>query len=696
MAQAEVRPLPEPEIPPSKRYLNREISRFEFADRVLALAEDRHQPLLERFRFLAIWSRHVDELFQVRVAGLKEQLMAAPDVTSPDGFTPHDQLVMIRGRMEAALARQQALLSEDLLPALAEYRIHIVGPPELTRTERTFLGQMFRSQVFPILTPLAVDPAHPFPYISSLSLNLAVMLRDPERAVPRFARVKIPPVLPRFVHLPDPNRLIAVEEVVGMHLSALFPGTTILEHYPFRVTRDADLEQVDDDAGDLLLAIQQELRRQRRAAMPVRLEVDASMSAEVLDLLTRELELSPLDVYACRGMLDLSGLWQIGSLDRPELRERPWTPVTQARLRQLDERDIFTILKEGDLLVHLPYDSFVTSVEAFVNQAAHDPSVVAIKQTLYRTSGPVNPIVRSLIAAAESGKQVVALVELMARGDEQANIAWAEMLEDRGVHVVYGVVGLKTHAKTTLVLRQEEGQIRTYVHLGTGNYNPDTAQTYEDLGLFSADPDLGADVVELFNFLTGYGRQRQFRRLLVAPMNLREELLRLIRREGARPDGRVVIKLNNLADTEIVDAVYSAAMGGAEVDLICRGVCVVRPGVPGLSERIRVRSILGQFLEHSRIFRFGTPSQAEYFIGSADLMQRNLDRRVEALTPVLDPSLQRVLDQILDCCLADDTRSWQLGPDGEWHRVETVKGIHSQQRLRELALQRGSIGIADG
>ena len=480
-----------------------------------------------------------------------------------------------------------------------------------------------------------------------------------------------------------------MEDVIALHLQSLFPGMEIVDHHPFRVTRDGDLDDVDSDAEDLLAAIQTELRRRRRHARVVRLEVNPGMSAEVLELLTRELELQPSDVYQVDGPLDLSAVHALAQLDRPDLKEEPWTPTTQPRLQGLGAEvpDLFVVLRSGDLLAQHPYDSFATSVEAFIDHAASDPNVLAIKQTLYRTSGPASPIVRALIRAAEAGKQVVALVELKARGDEQANIAWARALEEANVHVVYGLVGLKTHAKVTSVVRREGRHIQHYVHVGTGNYNPSTAHQYEDVSLLSADPDLGADVTELFNLLTGYSRQNRYRKLLVAPTNLRPDLAHLIEREG-KPGGRIVIKVNNLVDPDLIDALYQSSQEGAEVDLIVRSMCSLRPGVPGLSERIRVRSIVGRFLEHSRIFSFGRGEDAELYLGSSDLMPRNLDRRVEVVVPVTDSLLSARLQSILDVCLADDVLAWELSSDGSWSKVPTVAGLNSHRRFQELALDR--------
>ena len=674
--------------PPVSRYINRELSRLDFDERVLAMAEDSRLPLLERVRFLAIFSHNLDDFFQVRVAGLKEQVLAAVAAASPDGMSPLDQLKAIRARVEDLVDRQEGLFTRQIAPALAEAGIAIVRREEVSKKELGQLHTMFRQQIFPVLTPLAVDPGHPFPYISHLSLNLAVMVRDPQRRQQRFARVKVPPVLPRFIPLVEGERYVPLEDVIAMHLPALFPGMEIVAHHPFRVTRDGDLDDVDSDAEDLLAAIQTELRRRRRHARVVRLEVDPDMSPEVLELLTRELELQPADVYEADGLLDLGSLEALARLDRPDLKEEQWTPTTQPRLRGLGAEvpDLFAVLRAGDVLAHHPYDSFATSVEAFIDHAASDPDVLAIKQTLYRTSGPASPIVRALIRAAERGKQVVALVELKARGDEQANIGWARALEEANVHVVYGLLGLKTHAKVTLVVRREGAHIGHYLHVGTGNYNPNTARAYEDVSLLSADADLGADVTELFNLLTGYSRQNKYRKLLVAPTSLRAGITQLIEREAV-VGGRIVIKVNNLIDPEIIDALYAASQAGAQVDLLVRSMCSLRPGVPGLSERIRVRSIVGHFLEHSRVFCFGNGGEPEYFLGSSDLMPRNLDRRVEAVVPVTDPQLRRRLAEILEIYLADDVLAWELGPDGGWRHVPTVAALNSHRRFQEMALE---------
>jgi polyphosphate kinase len=701
---AEAHPEPEstPVVAPvTSRYINRELSRLDFDERVLAMAEDARLPVLERVRFLAIFSQNLDDFFQVRVAGLKEQVLAAVAAASPDGLSPLEQLKAIRARVEGLVDRQVALYRREIAPALAEAGIAIVRREDVSKRELAQLHSVFQKQIFPVLTPLAVDPGHPFPYISHLSLNLAVRVRDPQRPrQPRFARVKVPPVLPRFIPLVEGERYVPLEDVIALHLPALFPGMDIVAHHPFRVTRDGDLDDVDSDAEDLLAAIQTELRRRRRHARVVRLEVDPGMSAEVLDLLVRELELQPSDVYQLDGLLDMGSLSALTHLDRPDLKEETWTPTTQPRLRGIgaEAPDLFAVLRAGDVLAHHPYDSFATSVEALIDQAASDPEVLAIKQTLYRTSGPGSPIVRALIRAAERGKQVVALVEIKARGDEQANIGWARALEEANVHVVYGLLGLKTHAKVTLVVRREGGHIQHYLHVGTGNYNPSTARAYEDVSLLSADSDLGADVTEVFNLLTGYSRQTHYRKLMVAPTNLRAGISQLIEREAV-VGGRIIIKVNNLVDQEIIDSLYAASQAGAHVDLIVRSMCSLRPGVPGLSERIRVRSIVGQFLEHSRIFSFGNGGRPEYYLGSSDLMPRNLDRRVEAVVPVSDPRLRQRLQQILDVELADDVLAWELGPDAGWRRVPSVNGLNSQNRFKELALERahgnGVIGLAN-
>jgi len=674
---------------PESRFINRELSWLEFNHRVLALAEDEALPLLERLKFLAIFTENLDEFFQIRVSGLREQVEAGVvTAQSPDGLNPSEQLRAIRERCLQLVERVDHAM-ESLLPQLDKASIRIVDLEGMSDEDLAFLRQTFTERMFPVLTPLSVDPAHPFPYISNLSLNLAAVVHDPVTGLERFARVKVPPLLPRFVEMPDGERFVPVEAVIAAHLEDLFPGMELESRHAFRVTRDADVEVEEDEAEDLLSAIETVLRRRRRAAEPVRLEVGHTMPPEVLELLLRELDLGPDDVYVSRTLLDLGGLWSLVALDRRDLKEDPWTPVTQPRLVvEHGDLDMFGVLREGDVLVHHPYDSFATSVEAFLQQAARDPAVLAIKQTLYRTSAQESAIIRALIRAAEAGKQVVALVELKARFDEEANITYARALEEAGVHVAYGVVGLKTHAKASLVVRRESSGIRRYAHVGTGNYNATTAKIYEDVGLLTADPEIGADLTDLFNLLTGYSRQHGYRRLLVAPDDLRPELLKLIGRE-ARSGGKIVLKLNSLADADLIDALYEASQAGADIDLIVRGICCLRPGVPGVSNRIHVRSLVGRYLEHSRIFRFGRRGTGyDHFIGSADLMPRNLDRRVESVIPVADPGLKLRLDRVLKVLLSDDVLAWTLRADGTWRKVPTRKGINAQVRLQELALER--------
>jgi polyphosphate kinase len=673
------------------RFLNRELSWLEWNRRVLALAEDPRQPLLERVKYLAIVSANLDEFFQVRVAGLRAQIDAGVSAPSSDGRSPSQQLAELRGRVEEQHRAIETLLHKELLPALAEQRIRLCDWSSLDDSDRVRLGRLFDEQVLPVLTPQSVDRAHPFPYISNLSLNLAVVVRDPSSGENRFARVKVPGLLPRFVPLADGQRFLPVEQLIAAHLDALFPGMEIVSHHPFRLTLDAELA-VDEDVGaDLMAAIQSGLHRRLRMNDAVRLEIDDGMSVKVRDLLVGELELEADDVYVLRGPLGLSGLWSLHALARPDLKDESWMPQTPPRLFAANgSPDLFAVLREGDVLVHHPYDSFRTSVEAFLTQAAIDPDVLAIKHTLYRTSGRDNPIVRALMRAAQTGKEVVALIELKARFDEGSNIAWARRLEQAGVHVVYGIVGLKTHAKIALVVRREGNEIRRYCHIGTGNYNPTTAETNEDVGLLSARPELGADLADVFNYLTGCGRPRGYRRLLVAPATMRARLLEEIRRES-EPGGRIVIKINNLSDDGIIDALYGAAAAGAEIDLIVRSICCLRPGVPGLSERIRVRSVLGRFLEHSRVFRFGHPDRTpRYFIGSADMMARNLDRRVETLVQIDDPALQARLEEILAVNLEPNALAWTLGPDGEWIRPVTAGAQSSHERFQALARQRAN------
>jgi polyphosphate kinase len=677
------------------RYLNRELSWLDFNERVLALAEDPRVPLLERAKFIAIFSQNLDEFFQVRVAGLKEQVSAGIGATSPDGRTPGQQLLEVRDRVERLVLRQQRLFLEGVVPALAANGIRLSSWDELDDDDEKFMVETFEQRIFPVLTPLAVDPGHPFPYISNLALNLAVLLRDPVTSERRFARVKVPDLLPRFVVMPDGERFVPLEQVIAAHLGQLFPGMDVESTDTFRVSRNADLTLEEEEADDLLAAVEIELRR-RQFGRAVRLELSAGITDEVRELLQRELDLAEEDTYRCEGPLDLGGLWSVHALDRPELKDPVFTRVSPARLDTGDEErpDFFAVLREGDVLVHHPYDSFRTTVEEFIRQASTDPHVLAIKMTLYRTSGD-SPIVRSLIRAAERGKQVAVLVELKARFDEGANIEWAKALETAGVHVVYGLVGLKVHTKTALVVRDEADGIRRYCHIGTGNYNSKTARIYEDVGLLTCDPDIGTDLTQLFNFLTGYGRDVKYQTLLVSPHTTRTGIEALISNEVAVAQAggraRITLKMNSLVDTQMIDDLYAASQAGVEVDLIIRGICCLLPGVPGLSERIRVRSIVGRYLEHSRIYRFANgdgPDQPRVLIGSADLMPRNLDRRVEALVPVEEPELQERLDEILEVNLADDTLAWTLHADGHWSRVEGAGAVDTHLRLQEIARTR--------
>jgi len=675
---------------PAGRFLNRELSWLDFNEHVLAFAERRSLPVLERAKFLAIFSVNLDEFFQVRVGSLKMQLEAGIAGTSSAEETTQEKLNAINVRANELLARRSVVFANEVVPDLAEAGIRLSNWDELDADDRAYLDAMFDEQLFPILTPLAVDPAHPFPYISNLSLNLAVVVRAPGELTKRIARVKVPPLLPRFVVLPDGERFVPLEQLIARRLSALFPGMEIVENFPFHVTRNADYDIDLDGAEDMIAAVESVLRRRRRSPIVVRLEVDSSMSEEALSLLVRELRLEESDVYRVEGLLGLSGLFSIAALDRPELKFEPWTSVTQPRLASIEDSgppDLFAVFREGDVLVHHPYESFETSVEAFLLQAARDPSVLAIKQTLYRTSAAESRIMEALLRAAGEGKQVVCIVELKARFDEEANIGWAQELEDAGVHVVYGVVGLKTHAKLCLAVRNENGKIRRYAHIGTGNYNPETAHSYEDLGLFTADPEVTADVSDAFNLLTGYSRQQEFRTLLVAPIGMRPGLLELIRAE-ATPEGRITMKLNSLVDQVLIDALYEASQAGAEIELIVRSICCLRPEEPGLSETIRVRSIIGRYLEHSRVYRFGSGPEATYLFGSADLMPRNLDRRMEVLAPIRDPSLRVRIDEMLELLVADDVLAWQLAADGSWRPPGAAGTRNVQTQLEEAALAR--------
>ncbi|HEX3265397.1 MAG TPA: polyphosphate kinase 1 [Candidatus Limnocylindrales bacterium] len=680
--------------------LSRELSWIEFNARVLHEAADDRNPLLERMKFLAIFASNLDEFFQVRVSTLRRAARVSRVAQIGNGGqSPTEQLAAVRDHVKE-LVEDQSKIYRKLRRLLAAEGIEIVDYAKVPQ-HHAELRERFLADIYPVLTPLAVDPGHPFPYITSLTLSVAVAMRDPATDEGHFARVKVPAVLPRLVELPrardqaiGTHRYTLLDQVIGANLDILFNGMEILRHHLFRVTRDADLTLDEDDADDIVGAIEEELRR-RRFGPPVRLEVERSMPEDMREVLRRGLGLGEQETFEIRGMLDHTSLWQLVDLERPDLKSEPWTPVIPARLLPPDEdepADVFAAIQAGDLLVHHPYESFTASVERLIEQAADDPDVLAIKQTLYRTSID-SRVVHHLIRAAEKGKQVVVLVEIKARFDEQANILWARQLERAGAHVVYGLVGLKTHCKILLVVRREGTSLRRYVHIGTGNYNTRTSRTYVDLGLLTGNPEIGADVSDLFNILTGLSRQREFRRLVIAPTGLRDRFLELVEREAAhatagRPSG-IALKMNALIDRACVEALYRASQAGVEIDLIIRGACTLVPGIEGLSERIRVRSIVGEFLEHSRIWRFENGGDPEWLIGSGDLMDRNLDRRIEAFVPIDDPEARRELDEIIATLLADDRRAWSLAPDGRWHRVERLEGkpgeLDAQQRFKVLA-----------
>ncbi|MBW4614111.1 MAG: polyphosphate kinase 1 [Desmonostoc vinosum HA7617-LM4] len=697
-------------------YLNRELSWLEFNNRVLHEACDIRTPLLERLKFLAIFSSNLDEFFMVRVAGLKQQVEAKVTQLSPDGRTPQQQLDDIRSTLCPVVAKQHQHFEQELRPLLAKQGIHILDYIDLNDRQRSYLDGYFEEQVFPVLTPLAVDPSHPFPYISNLSLNLAVVVKNPETEEEFFARVKVPSVLPRFLPLPPELRIqdngkpthwtgVPLEQAIAHNLESLFPGMNIQEYHPFRITRDADLVLEEDEADDLLLAIEQELRKRRMGGSPVRLEIQPQTPEPVRSRLLQDLDLTDSDVYEVDGLLGLRDLMYFMALPLPELKDPPRQSVVPLRLQRLREpsldpevlevdegNDFFAVIREKDLLVHHPYQSFTATVVRFITHAAHDPNVLAIKMTLYRTSGD-SPIVNALIAAAENGKQVSVLVELKARFDEENNIYWARRLERVGVHVVYGLVGLKTHCKTVMVVRREKDRMRRYVHIGTGNYNPKTARLYTDLGLFSCREELGADITDLFNFLTGYSRQKSYREVLVAPVNMRDRFLALIHREIENVQnglsGRIVVKVNSLVDPQIIATLYEASRIGVQIDLIVRGICCLRPGLKDISENIRVISIVGRFLEHSRIYYFYNNGQEEIFIGSADWMRRNLDRRVEVIIPVKDLDIAKDLQEILGIMLADNRQAWELQPDGNYIQrrpCEDCPEANSQKTLMNMAL----------
>jgi polyphosphate kinase len=690
---ARPRPTPVRRADQALPYLNRELAWLDYARRVLWEARDGRNALLDRVNFLTIFASMLDEFFQIRISGLRQQVHAGSTKTSPDGRTAAEQLDACREKVLGLVAELSSAWVE-IRSALAAEGIEIVKYGAIPE-HHELLRRRFSEEIYPVLTPLAVDPGHPFPYISTLSLSIAVGLRDPETDERRFARVKVPQILPRLYRV-ESNRFVLLDQIIEANLDLLFSGMIVEEHHMFRVTRNADLALEEDEADDLLMAIEEELRR-RRFGEAVRLEVERSMPAATRQILLRGLGLGDEDAYEIKGMLDLTGLRDIVDLERPDLKGEPWTPVTPPRLVPMDEdepADVFAALRVGDLFVHHPYESFVTSVERFIRQAVDDPEVLTIKLTLYRTSGD-SPIVRDLILAAERGKQVVVLVEIKARFDEEANIVWARRLEQAGAHVVYGLVGLKTHSKVCLVVRREGSGLRRYVHIGTGNYNHRTARLYTDLGLLSCRPELGADVTDLFNVLTGLSRQREFRRLLVAPHSLRSRFLELVEREITHAalgrEARIVVKVNAIVDQPSIEALYRASQNGVQVEVISRGACSLLPGVPGLSDGIHVRSIVGEFLEHSRIWGFTNGGDPDWYIGSADLMDRNLDRRVEAMVPVEDAEARARLAEVIAIMLEDDRRAWQLGPAGDWRRVEDVRGTpgtcdtHAELKARALA-----------
>lgn len=711
---AEKAPKADPGLDNPQYYVNRELSWLDFNDRVLHEALDPRTPLLERLKFLAIYSSNLDEFFMVRISGVIEQADADIHPKTPDGLSPRKQLVAMRANLLEKVTLQHRTFEQELRPALTEHGVYLLNYADLSADQQQFLRDYFEKRIFPVLTPLSVDPAHPFPRMSNLSLNLAVRVVNPENGNERFARVKVPSNLPRFVGMPDALCHyqgqhcvwvgVPLEQIISENLDALFPGMTIAGYHAFRITRDADFPVLEEEADDLLIAIEQEINKRRLEGFICRLEVDKTMPEDLRQGLMRELSVSDDRVYDIDGLLNLKDLFFFLSLPLPDLKETPWAALTPPRLKPVIEVEeegyseqapnIFAAIRQGDILVHHPYESFKASVQEFITQAANDPKVLAIKITLYRTSGD-SPIVKALINAAANRKQVVALVELKARFDEANNIVWAKRLEDAGVHVVYGVVGLKTHTKTTLVVREEGNEIRRYVHIGTGNYNPKTSSLYTDLGLFSCQDELGADLSDLFNFLTGYSRQQAYRKLLVAPLTLRDRMEGLIRREidlarSGRP-GKMIAKMNSLVDGRIIKLLYEASQAGVEIDLIIRGICCLRPGIPGVSENIRVISVIGRFLEHSRIFYFYNDGQPEYYIGSADWMTRNLDRRVEAITPIEDPILVAELQKILEISLADNRQAWDMDANGTFTQRRPAEGEEERgthNTLMALTLKR--------
>lgn len=683
---------------PVDRYIDRELSWLTFNQRVLELAEDPAVPLLERAQFLAIFASNLDEFFMVRVAGLKRRILTGLAVPTNTGRAPNDLLQEIISTVRVLQERHAKCFSEEILPGLADNGIHIVKWAALDEADRQILTDYYEQHIYPVLMPLAVDPAHPFPYISGRALNLSIRVRNPKTQKIDFARLKVPQMIPRYVRVDkreglDNVRFIALEELIAMQLQGLFPGLEVVDDHVFRVTRNEDVEIEEDESENLIQALEKELLR-RRFGPPIRLEVSDDMDQNTLDLLVREFDIEQEQVMVLPDPLDLSGLFSLASIDRPDLKYKPHLPVTHPRLQPpspAEKPDIFGAISRNELLVHHPYESFATSVQAFLEQAAADPNVLAIKQTLYRTSGD-SPIVEALIKAAESGKQVLALVEVKARFDEEANIVWARKLERAGVHVVYGLVGLKTHCKLVQVIREEQGRLATYCHIGTGNYNPKTSRVYEDFGLFTSSEEVGRDVTKLFNVLSGYAIEKKYSRLLVAPLKLRSGLLKRIHREAdnaraGRPSG-IIIKANSMVDEEIIDALYRASQAGVPIDVWVRGISSIRAGVPGLSDNIRARSILGRYLEHSRIYGFlNDGGNREVWIGSADLMHRNLDRRIEVLVRLEDPDHIARIDKFFGWAFSDDVSSWHLKPDNTWQRRTVNEEGEPLPDLQDLVMQ---------
>ncbi len=682
-------------MPEAAHLIDREISWLSFNERVLEMAEDESIPLFERIRFLTIFASNLDEFYMVRVASVLSKLESNPGSVNSAGFTPNELLEAISVRVRELALRHANVFKDQIVEELAKEKIEIIRWDGLSDDERNHVTRIFHDRIFPVLTPLAVDPSHPFPYISGLSLNLAVMVKNPKTSEEYFARVKVPPILSRFIPVspaPRTTRFLALEELIAIHLQELFPGMLIEDHYTFRITRNQDIELEDEDTENLLTSIEQELAR-RRFGPPVRLEIESGVGEKLRNKLCEQLNINPANVISLPAPLNLRDLLKIADLDMPKLNFPSFRSRTVAALREVDSEEpdlFFAAIRQGEILLHHPYESFTSSVVQFLQHAAQDPSVLAIKQTLYRTSGD-SPIIEALIEAAEAGKQVLAVIELRARFDEQANVRWARKLEAAGVHVVYGLMGLKTHAKLSLVVRDEAQGLRLYCHMGTGNYNPKTARFYEDLGILSADPVLTEDLTKLFNQLSGFAPHSVYSRLLVAPRTLRSSLLEKIANETAmakagRPCG-IQIKLNSLLDEEFVDALYEASQAGVKIDIVVRGICSIRPGIVGLSENITVRSILGRFLEHSRIYHFVNGGEDEYWIGSADLMHRNLDRRVESLVRIERPAHKASLQEIFDLSLSDETSSWHQNTDS-WKRVSKSSSGEPLQDLQNLYIKR--------